>query len=102
MAWLQYFDYSFYAALVCVLLGYVTFPALSTWYSFGRYTALLMSCVFGITIVGFALGFFGPFVFAGGRDTVMPAFGSVLIGPLSAVLGLLAFWIYAFRYGKDT
>lgn len=103
MVWLGYFDYSFYAALVCVFLGYCIFPVLGKSYGIAQYSTLLVGCVLGAAIVGFVLSFFGPIVFVSvvGGDTVMPAFASLYVGPFSAVLGLAGFCVYVFTHRRD-
>jgi hypothetical protein len=100
MTWLAYADYSLYAAIVCTVLAYVAFPLLRTKYSIGRYTTAVLTWVFGVTILAFTVGFFGPLVVARGGDTVLPVFGSLFVGPLGAFVGLAAFWIYAFRHKR--
>jgi hypothetical protein len=100
MIWLPHFQYSFYTSLLCVLLGFLAFPALRRHCGIGRYSALLVVSVFGAAVLGFGTTFFGSIALAGDRDTVMPAFAAVFFGPLSAIAGLFAFLAYAFMRSK--
>ena len=104
MVWLEYFDYTFYAALFCILLGYSTYPFLRDGYQIGRYSKLLFAYVFGTAILGFVVSFFGPIlvVLIRGGDTVLPIFASIFIAPPCAIVGLVAFWVYVFAHRRGT
>jgi hypothetical protein len=97
MTWLTYFDLSLYASLACVLLGYAPFPWLRRKWSFVRYSALLVVCVFGT----FAVFYFAPLVLSQ-RGSPAPAVASGILGPLGALAGLTGFWIYVLRTRKDS
>jgi len=92
---------SFYISLFCMLLGYLTFTALKHKCSFGLYTGLLFGFVFGASTIGFVVGYFGPIIWSPSAAQG-PLLGIFITGPLGAIVGLVTFWVYMFKYRKDT
>jgi len=97
MTWPTYFDFSLYAALFCVLLGYLPFPWLRRKWSFVRYSTLLVVCVFGTS----AAFYFVPMALSH-PDSQRHVVASGILGPLGALAGLSGFWIYVLRLRRGT
>ena len=99
MIWLQYFDMSLCAALVCVGLGVVAFFVLPRQRrrdleSLPRYCAYLVLAVFVTSFLAYAAGFFGPLLLLSGDP--LPFLGIFVTGSLGAVVGLITFLVFAF------
>ena len=88
-------DLSLYAALFCVLLGYVPFPWLRRKWSFIRYSSLLVACVFGTSAVFYVV----PMVLSQ-LDSQQHLVASSILGPLGALAGLCGFWIYVLKFRR--
>ena len=97
---LSSYSVSFAAAIVCALLGL----ALSSLTQgkrialLGKDTVILLLLVFVGSIVGFAIGFYGP-IFMSPDANQGPLLGIFVTGPLGAVVGLAIFSVYLFTHG---
>ena len=104
MKWLQYFDLSLYAVLVCVALGVLAYFLVRRQRRRGleslpRYCAYLILAVLATSFLAYTAGFFGPLLLLPGDP--LPFLGIFLTGPLGALVGLIAFLIFAFVWRRD-
>ena len=99
MRWLQYFDLSLYASLICVGLGVLAYflvrrPRRRGLESLSSYCTYLVLTVFVTSFLAYAVSFFGPLLLLPGDP--LPFLGIFITGPLGAVAGLVAFLVFAF------